>query len=237
MGEGYSVAVYGKIFSMYFLARFKRDFYMFSLFVKGVIVLALCFFISACSLGQIPSFGGSLFGSNNKKEETAVKSKGLSEERLLADAKLDDESKDELTRSSVRCTKFKIWEADKFITVYNIGQYGDGLAVLYRGELTKAARECSFQTGVVSVKYGFAGRVLLGPKGQAGTINLPVLVHLVDRRGKKVKTEKITVPVTVEPGKPIGYFSIVRKTDIPLQGEQGARSFKIFVGFEKQNQG
>lgn len=222
---------------MFFATFLKRGLFAFSLFVKWMMVASLCILVSACSLGQIPSFGGSLFGSSTKKEEATNKTDGLSEERLLAAAKLEDESQDEITKSATRCTRFKVWEADKFVTVYNIGQYGDGLAVLYRGELTKAARQCTYQTGLVSVKYGFAGRVLLGPKGQAGTINLPILVHLVDKRGKKLKTEKITVPVTVEPGKPIGYFSIVRRMDIPLKGEQGARSFKLFVGFEKQNQG
>ena len=205
--------------------------------LKVMALIGLCGSLSACSLGQIPSFGGGLFGSSAKKEQVAPKTVGLSEERLLAAAKVDSENQDELKTAASRCTQFKIWESDKFVTIYNIGQYGDGMAVRYRGELTKAARECIHQPGLVSVKYGFAGRVLLGPKGQAGTINLPVIVHLVDKSGKKLKSEKVSVPVTVEPGKPIGYFSIVRSINIPLQGEFGARAYKVYVGFEKQQQG
>jgi len=161
---------------------------------------------------------------------------GLSEDRLLAAAKQDATAEGVVPSTTSLCTKFKIWDSDRFLTVYNVGQYGDNFAVRYRGELTKAARECIFQPGIVHVKYGFAGRVLLGPKGQAGTYNMPLLVHLSDSSGKKIKTEKITVPVTVQPGQSIGYFSRVGKIDVPLTGQQSGKSFGVFVGFEKQDQ-
>ena len=40
--------------------------------------------------------------------------------------------------------------------------------IVHRGEITKIARECQIYGDRVMVKYGFAGRVLLGPKGSAG---------------------------------------------------------------------
>lgn len=204
--------------------------------VKLALVAVLAVFVSGCSLGSLPSFSGGLWGSNEKKQE-APKNAGISEERLLAAAKLDAADQGAAPAATTLCTKFTVYNSDRFLTVYNVGQYGDGLAVKYRGELTKAARECQFQPGVVMMKYGFAGRVLLGPKGAAGTVNLPVLIHLTDAKGNKIKTEKVTVPVTVEPGKPIGYFSIVRRIDIPLQGGQSGRDYRVFVGFDKVDQG
>lgn len=192
--------------------------------------------LTGCSLGSLPSFGGGgLFGGSQKAEKpqkTAV----LSEERLLLEAKQETAGDGASSNATSLCTKFKIWNADRFLTVYDVGRYGDGMAVRYRGELTKAARECQFQPGVVHVKYGFAGRVLLGPKGSAGTFNLPLLINLADRSGKKIKTERITVPVSVQPGQSIGYFSIVKRIDIPLQGSESGRSFGLYVGFQKVDQ-
>ncbi len=204
-------------------------------FFKAALVLALCSGVSGCSLGSLPSFGGGLWGSN-KKKEAPVKTDGLSEERLLAAAKEDAAAEGVTPAATSLCTKFKIWNAERFLTIYNVGQYGDGMAVQYRGELTKAARECAFQPGLVHMKYGFAGRVLLGPKGQPGTFNLPILIYLTDKKGKKLKTEKITVPVSVQAGQSIGYFSIVRRMDIPLEGASSGRSFRVFVGFDKVDQ-
>lgn len=229
----------GNSFSMNFVV-FLRTIFVALFAVYGVVWRAFAVFLmtimlSGCSLGSLPSFGGGLFGSSEKKE-VVTQQRGLSEERLLAAAKLDSAAESAINPAISLCTKFKIYDADRFLTVYNVGQYGDGLAVKFRGELTKAARECAFQPGLVHMKYGFAGRVLLGPKGQAGIVNLPILVHLTDSAGKKIKTEKLTVPVTVEPGKPIGYFSLVRRMDIPLSGDQSGKNFKVFVGFEKIDQ-
>ncbi len=201
------------------------------------LVLATAIMTGGCSMGSLPSLGGGLWGSDEKKQQVAQQQPALTEERLLAAAKQDVTAEGGVPASTSLCSKFKIYNGDRFLTVYNIGQYGDGLAVLYRGELTKAARECAFQPGLVQMKYGVAGRVLLGPKGQAGTVNLPVVVHLTDANGTKIKSERISVPVTIDPGKPIGYFSLVRRLNIDLKAGESGRNYKVFVGFEKQDKG
>lgn len=232
------LANWGIYFSMYF-DGFKAQFTDMSGFIrhflKVAIICVACVSLSACSVGSLPSLGGGWFGSE-KKKETKAKAVALSEDTLLAAAKNDVAADGVLSPATALCTKFRIWESGRFLTVYNVGQYGDGLAVRYRGELTKAARECAFQPGTVHVKYGFAGRVLLGPKGQAGTFNMPLLVYLTDAKGKPIKTEKVSVPVTVNPGQTMGYFSVVRRMDIPLEGTQSGKSYRVFVGFEKIDQ-
>ena len=74
---------------------------------------------------------------------------------------------------------------------------GDGLAVMHRGEITKTARECQIEPGRVTVKYGFSGRVLLGPKGKAGRVTLPVNVFVTDAKREKIANEKVRVDVDV----------------------------------------
>ena len=151
----------------------------------------------------------------------------------MAEAKQEVTALDQGAKQASLCTKFKIWDAERFLTVYDVGRYGDGLAVRYRGELTKAARECVLQPGVAHVKVGFAGRVLLGPKGQAGQVQLPLHIYLTDKKGKILKNTKIAVPVNIEQGKPIGYFSMVKKIDIPLTEGRSGKDFRLFIGFDK----
>lgn len=192
--------------------------------------------LAGCSLGSVPSFGdlgGSVFGSSEKKKEVTTSEKLLSEDRLLAEAKQEVTALSQDAKQASLCTKFRIWDAERFLTVYDVGRYGDGLAVRYRGELTKAARECVLQPGTAHVKVGFAGRVLLGPKGQAGQVNLPLHIYLTDKKGKILKNIKISVPVAIENGKPIGYFSMVKKIDIPLTEGRSGKDFRLFVGFDK----
>ena len=53
-------------------------------------------------------------------------------------------------------------------------------AIMHRGEITKMARECELYPDHVVVKYGVAGRVLLGPKGHPGLVTLPVSIKVAD---------------------------------------------------------
>ncbi len=217
---------------MQFFTLIQRSAKLCSLAGKLLLVMSVGYFAAGCSLGSMPSFGGSLFGSSEKKKESASTAV-LSEEKLLADAKQETTALDQNNKLATLCTKFKIWDAERYLTVYDVGQYGDGLAVLYRGELTKAARECVLQPGTVHLKIGFAGRVLLGPKGKAGIVNLPLHLYLTDKKGKILKNEKVSVPVNIESGKPIGYFSMVKKMDIPLTDGKSGKDFRVFVGFDK----
>jgi hypothetical protein len=104
---------------------------------------------------------------------------------------------------------------------------------MHRGELTKTARECTVEPGRVTVKYGFSGRVLLGPRGKSGPVQLPVNVFVTDAKREKISTEAAKVDTTVAVENPIGYFSAVRT--VTIQVPEGARpgEFEVFVGFDR----
>ena len=59
---------------------------------------------------------------------------------------------------------------------------------IHRGEITKMARECQLYSDRVVVKYGFAGRVLLGPKGAPGTVTLAVTIRVAGADQKTLAT-------------------------------------------------
>src|SRR6185437_4890457 len=61
------------------------------------------------------------------------------------------------------------------------------------------------EPGRITVKYGFSGRVLLGPKGRTGRVTLPLNVFVTDARREKVVTDSVKVDVDVAVEKPIGY--------------------------------
>lgn len=131
------------------------------------------------------------------------------------------------------CPRFAVWPRDHHVTIYEAGKVGDGLSVLHRGEITQTARECQIQGTRVTVKYGFSGRVLLGPRGQPGMVSLPVAVFVTDAKRARISNERATVDVAVSADKPIGYFSAVRT--LTFEVPQGARAgeFEVFVGFDQ----
>ena len=79
---------------------------------------------------------------------------------------------------SLHCPQVVAWPRDRLLTVYAGGHVGDTAAIVHRGEITKMARECQLYSDRVIVRYGFAGRVLLGPKGGPGQVTLPINIKV-----------------------------------------------------------
>ena len=187
--------------------------------------------ISGCGLSSITSgIGGGLFGGSSSKSEP----RAVSEEQLLTAAKSDLGDVSGVGGDVAHgCPRFVVWPRDHTVTIYEPGKVGDGLAVMHRGEITKTARECAVEPGRVTVKYGFSGRVLLGPRGRDGTVSLPLNVFVTDAKREKIAAEKMKVDVQVALDKPIGYFSFVKTVTFNIP--EGARpgEFELFVGFER----
>jgi hypothetical protein len=176
--------------------------------------------------------GSGWFGG---KKGTTADMDSVSRDRLLDAAKADGGAVTNVSGGGVAygCPRFQVWARDGYVTVYEAGRIGDGLAVMHRGEITKTARECHVEPGRVTVKYGFSGRVLLGQKGRSGRVSLPVNIFVTDAKRQKIVTDKARVDVDVALDDPIGYFSFVREVtfDVPEGSRPG--EFEVYVGFDR----
>jgi hypothetical protein len=133
--------------------------------------------------------------------------------------------------AGIHCPQVVAWPRDRLVTVYQGGQTGDAKAVVHRGEITKMSRECQFYGGRVVVKYGFAGRVLLGPKGGPGTVSLPVNIRVAGADQRTLATDRMIVATTIPHNSPVGYFSMVREIAFPIMVGARPEDYKIFVAF------
>lgn len=198
--------------------------------VPAVSAVVLSALVAGCGLGSLTSgIGGGMFGGGSGSKAA---SGPISEEAMLTAAKSDSPVG---VGADVAhgCPRFNVWSRDSNVTIYEPGRIGDGLAVMHRGEVTKTARECNVEPGRVRVKYGFSGKVLLGPKGKSGVVSLPVTVFVTDAKRERIATEKLKIDVPVALDKPIGYFSTVRELSFVIP--EGARpgEFEVFVGFDR----
>ncbi len=206
---------------------------LFAVLATAVAASAVC----GCGMSSLTSgLGGGMFGGSSAKPEAA----SVSEDQLLLAAKSNDPSATGSTavgEIAAGCPRFVIAPRDNNITFYEPGRAGDGLAIMHRGEITKTARECQIEPGRVTVKYGFSGRVLLGPKGKPGSISLPLIVSVNDSKRAKVAGDTVNVDVTVEADKPIGYFSAVRTVSFDVPEGSRAGEFEVMVGFDNKAAG
>lgn len=188
--------------------------------------------LAGCGL---PSLTSGFGGSTVSPETTSA---GVSEEQLLAAAQSGPtgQAPQAMDTGSIApgCPKFVVWPQENNYTVYEPGREGDGLAVMHRGEITQTKRECSVAAGQVTVRYGFSGRVLLGPRGQSGAVQLPVDVKVTDGERQEVARDTLMVSTDVAVENPIGYFSAVRTITFPVPQGSRAGDMEVRVGFKNR---
>lgn len=200
--------------------------------LKLAVVLSAAGLLSGCGLSSLTSGLGSsiIGGGDTAKTETGT----VNEAQLLAAAQSGDAvAPAGSVEVAAGCPRFVPWPRDNFVTIYEQGRIGDGMAVMHRGEITKTARECLIEPGRVTVKYGFSGRVLLGPKGRPGPISLPVAVFVTDEKRARLTNDKLNVDVNVTLENPIGYFSTVRTVTFDIPEGSRAGDYQVFVAFER----
>jgi hypothetical protein len=134
---------------------------------------------------------------------------------------------------SLNCPQVVAWPNERLKTIYQSGHDGDAKFVIHRGELTKLSRECKFYPGRVVVKYGFAGRMLLGPKGKPGRVTMPVKIRVASADKRTLATDKMSISATIPPGATSGYFSMVREISFPIHIGTRPEDYKIFVAIKK----
>ncbi len=192
--------------------------------------------LGGCGLSSLTSgLGTSMFGGASK---SSAETGAVSEEQLLSAAQGNTAAGvGGAVEVAHGCPKFVPWPRDHFVTIYEPGRAGDGLAIMHRGEITKTARECAIEPGKVTVKYGFSGRVLLGPRGKAGPITLPVNVFVTDSKRTRVAEGKVVVNSSVAVENPIGYFSAVNTVTFDVPEGARAGEYEVWVGFEQKAPG
>jgi hypothetical protein len=169
----------------------------------------------------------------NRSKASDAGGASVDEDRLLTAAKTETASLGGGGDVAYGCPRFQVWSRDGYVTVYEPGRVGDGLAVMHRGEITRTARECQIEPGRVTVKYGFSGRVLLGQKGRTGRVTLPVNVFVTDAKRAKVTTDTVKVNVDIALDNPISYFSVVRSVTFKIPEGSRPGEYEVYVSFDR----
>lgn len=151
------------------------------------------------------------------------------------DDRPDDIPQDYFRRPAF-CPPVSVRGGTEAFTVYERGHEGEPEYVRYQGSITKTARECRKTLDGFEVKVGVAGRVVVGPKGSAGTATLPVRVALTQQSTGVKFSELYKVAVTITPPVLDGGFSQVVDW-IPVTATPEEKDFIIYVGFDEGETG
>ena len=110
------------------------------------------------------------------------------------------------------------------------------LDLRYQGTILRTARECKVNAGILTMKVGIEGRVITGPAGGPGSIELPLRIAVV-REGvtpKTVVSKLARVPVEIAGAVDrVTFTHIDPEISFPLpQPLADIDSYVVYVGFD-----
>lgn len=135
----------------------------------------------------------------------------------------------------VECPYMQIREGASTLT---IGAGGDNAAMSlkYQGTFVRAARQCAVVAGQMVMKVGVEGRIILGPAGGPGQVDVPLRIAVVDESpagSKPIVTKLIHIPVTVASMTDNPTFAHVEEgLTFPLPSSSELEHYIVYIGFD-----
>jgi hypothetical protein len=187
------------------------------------VLLGLGLFLSGCSSSSLSSMTGGLVGSSSSTPSAPSAAGAEPQTPNVQDLPCPD--------TAVRTGAATL--------IVGSGQ-GQGeptpLEVRYQGSIARVDRECHVIAGTMHIKVGVEGRIITGPAGSPGSLNIPLRVAVV-REGVNpvtIVTRLAEVPVTINRAVDnVTYTHIYPDVAFPLPRPFGViYSYKVYVGFD-----
>jgi hypothetical protein len=108
------------------------------------------------------------------------------------------------------------------------------MAVKYQGTFSRAARECTLVGGELVMKIGVEGRIIVGPAGGPGQVDVPLRIAVVEETTKGIRpivTKFIRIPVTVaSPNDNPTFTHVEEGVSFPMPKDLD--SYVVYIGFD-----
>lgn len=110
------------------------------------------------------------------------------------------------------------------------------LDVRYQGTIVRMARECKVNAGMMTMKVGIEGRVITGPAGGPGTVDVPLRIAVVQEgvNPKPIVSKFARTQVTVTSAVDRATFTYIEpELSFPLpQPLANIDAYVVYVGFD-----
>jgi hypothetical protein len=136
----------------------------------------------------------------------------------------------------VECPYMQIREGASTLIINGPGD-NSAMSLKYQGTFVRAARQCAVVAGQMVMKVGVEGRIILGPQGGPGEINVPLRIAIVDETpssSKTIVTKLIIIPVTVASADDNPIFTHVEDNltfPLPSPTDQ-LENYIVYIGFD-----
>jgi hypothetical protein len=135
----------------------------------------------------------------------------------------------------INCPQTDIRQGASTLSLAGTGSDPAATTLRYQGTFGQIARECAIQAGMLTIKVGVQGRIILGPEGKPGPVDVPLRYALVQEgpSPKTIWTKFYKTTVVIPEGQTGAPFTHIQN-DISLPKPKAADldSYVIYVGFD-----
>lgn len=120
------------------------------------------------------------------------------------------------------------------------GKQPVGNDVRFQAVITKTARECNLNGGVITARIGIQGRVIAGPAGAPATVDVPMRIAVVQGGiGEKViATKAYRTSVQMAEDGSVPFSLVAEDVAYPVPGPGvNADNYVFYIGFDPQGAG
>jgi hypothetical protein len=133
------------------------------------------------------------------------------------------------------CPNVDIRQGAGTISVNTNARDPSAMQLRYQISVAQTARECANIAGNLTIKVGLQGRVVLGPAGTPGALEVPVRYALVEEgpQPKTLYSKLYRVPVAIAEGQPnVTFTHIEEAMSVPMPPPAAFDRYVIYVGFD-----
>jgi hypothetical protein len=111
----------------------------------------------------------------------------------------------------------------------------EAMALKYQGTFVRAARECKLVNNQMVMRVGVQGRIIVGPAGGPGQVDVPLRIAIVSAPvtgAKTILTKLIRIPVAVASTENATFTHIEDGLTFPLPANGSLDDYIVYIGFD-----
>jgi hypothetical protein len=139
------------------------------------------------------------------------------------------------TPKEIDCPGVEVRNGAATLSIAAPGVEAGPMTTRYQVTIGDTARECAPLGGVMTMKVGVQGRVLLGPAGAPGQVDIPLRIAVVQEgvNPKTIVSKFYRVPVQVPPGQTsVPYMQVEQDLTFPMPPPAVLDAYVVYVGFD-----
>ncbi len=192
-------------------------------FLRIVPIAALPLLASGCSSSGLPD------GSSSSSFAALFRSSSSAPAPAAADAASG------APKMLDSCPPVELRQGASTLTINNNPKDPSAMQLRYQISITQRARECTLAGGMLSIRVGVQGRIVLGPAGTHGSLEIPLRYALVQEgtEPKTIYTKLYRIPVAIPEGAPHVAFTHMEETiTVPMPSIPVFDAYVVYIGFD-----